>query len=282
MTGLPQIIVSPGAWGTFIPYSGLHIAAVSICALVVVALTMAGRILRNTHETALRCGLGIFGLLYWISYNVWWDRHAPDLAAALPLHICDLNGVIAPLALLTLNRWLRATCYFLDLRADDPGLHRQPDSLLVRSASSSGWFWAQHTIIIACAVHDIAVLGFRPNWRDLGRAYAVSAIYLTTDVPVNFLLGTNYGYIGNPLPPEKIPPFIDALGPWPLRAIIVVVLAAIGFALVQLPWLIRKSAAGQERLRTSACAIDFGRSDRPGTRFCEGGLSAQGIAPRVS
>jgi uncharacterized membrane protein YwaF len=30
----------------------------------------------------------------------------------LPLHICGLNGVIAPLALLTLNRWLRATLYF--------------------------------------------------------------------------------------------------------------------------------------------------------------------------
>ena len=249
MTDLPQIIVSPGAWGTFTPYSGLHLATVSICALVVVALTMAGRILRTTHETTVRRALGIFGLLYWISYNIWWNRHAPDLAVALPLHICDLNGVIAPLALLTLNRWLRATCYFWTFALTIQAFI-QPELAFGPARLEFWWFWAQHTIIIACAMHDLAVLGFRPNWRDLGRAYAVSAIYLAIVVPVNFLLGTNYGYIGNPPPPEKIPPFIDALGPWPLRAIIVVVLAAIGFVLVQLPWLIRRPAADQERLRT--------------------------------
>ncbi len=211
MTDLPQIIVSPGAWGTFIPYSGLHLATVSICALVVVALTMAGRILRTTHETTVRRALGIFGLLYWISYNIWWNRHAPDLAVALPLHICDLNGVIAPLALLTFNRWLRATCYFWTFTLTIQAFI-QPELAFGPARPEFWWFWAQHTIIIACAVHDLAVLGFRPNWRDLGRAYAVSAIYLATVVPVNFLLGTNYGYIGNPPPPEKIPPFIDALG----------------------------------------------------------------------
>jgi hypothetical protein len=34
----------------------------------------------------------------------------------------------------------------------------------------------------------------------------------------------------------EIPPFVDALGPWPLRAVFVVVLGAAAFALLVLPW----------------------------------------------
>jgi uncharacterized membrane protein YwaF len=53
---------------------------------------------------------------------------------------------------------------------------------------------------------------------------------------VDLLLGANYGFIGNPPPGVAIPPFVDALGPWPLRAVIVVVLGAAAFALLVLPW----------------------------------------------
>ena len=101
-------------------------------------------------------------------------------------------------------------------------------------------FWAAHTIIAACAVYDIVVLGFRPGWSDLGRAVAVSAVYVAVVVPINLGLGANYGYVGNPADSKEIPPFVDALGPWPLRAIILVALAPLGFVVVLLPWLIAR------------------------------------------
>jgi uncharacterized membrane protein YwaF len=97
-------------------------------------------------------------------------------------------------------------------------------------------FWAAHSIVVASAVYDLAVLGFRPRWGDLGRAYAASAHYVAAIVPVDLALGANYGFIGNPPPGVKIPPFVDALGPWPLRAVIVVALGAVGFAVLVLPW----------------------------------------------
>jgi hypothetical integral membrane protein (TIGR02206 family) len=98
------------------------------------------------------------------------------------------------------------------------------------------FFWAAHSIVVASAVYELAVLGFRPQWRDLGRAYAVGALYVAAIVPVDLLLGANYGFIGKPPPGVEIPPFVDALGPWPLRAVIVVVLGAAAFALLVLPW----------------------------------------------
>jgi hypothetical integral membrane protein (TIGR02206 family) len=235
MTEPPVDLPNGGAWDTFAAYGGLHLAAVSVCALLVAGLAITARALPAPQEAALRRGLGVFALVYWVTYGIWWNRHGLDPATGLPLHICDLNGLVAPLALLTGRRWLRATLYFwtfaLTLQA-----FIQP-ALTLGPASPVFWFfWAAHTIVVASAVYDLAVLGFRPGWGDLERAYAVSALYVAIIVPVDLLLGANYGFIGNPPPQVKIPPFVDALGPWPLRAVIVVALGAVAFALLALPW----------------------------------------------
>ena len=229
---------SGAALDNFAPYSGLHLLTVCIGALLVTSVAAAGRALRGAHETILRRALGIFGVAYWLSYNIWWNRNGLDFATGLPLHLCDLNGVIAPVALLTLNRWLRATLYFWAFTLTTQAFI-QPALTFGPTAALFWWFWAQHTIIIACAVYDLVVLGFRPNWQDLGRVYLVSALYLALVVPVNLGLGSDYGFIGD-LPPEKIPPFIAALGPWPARAFILAALAAVAFAIAELPWQITK------------------------------------------
>lgn len=227
-------LLAAGAWDRFVPYSGLHLFTVCCCLVLIAGLVALGRACGAAHQPALRRVLGIFGLVYWLSYNVWWNRNGIDVASGLPLQICDLNGVIAPLALLTLNRWLRATLYFwafaLTTQAFiQPALQFGPATLLF-------WcFWAQHTIILGYAVFDLAVLGFRPDWRDFGRASAAGAAYLAIVVPLDLWLGADYGYLGY-LPPQQIPPFVAALGPWPTRAVIVVMLAGIAFAVAELPW----------------------------------------------
>ena len=138
---------------------------------------------------------------YWFAYIIWWNRNGLDLDGGLPLHLCDFNGLVAPLALLTLNRWARATLYFwsftLTLQAFiQPLLSAGPAQLAFWA------FWAGHTIIMASAVYDVVVLGFRPDWRDVGRVIVVSLAYVAVVTPVNLALGTNYGFIGNP-PPGK-------------------------------------------------------------------------------
>jgi hypothetical integral membrane protein (TIGR02206 family) len=160
------------------------------------------------------------------------------------------NGLVAPLALLTGWRWARAALYFwtsaLTLQAFiQPALTAGPASLVFWA------FWAAHMIIAACAVYDIAVLGFRPGRNDLGWAVAVSAAYVALVVPINVLLGSNYGYIGNPADIKEIPPFVDALGPWPQRAIMLVALAPLGFVVVLLPWLVaaRRATLAPQNMR---------------------------------
>jgi hypothetical integral membrane protein (TIGR02206 family) len=223
-------------WEVFVPFSGLHLLAVAICALLILMLATAGRLLRTSAvEVKLRRSWAIFALCYWFAYILWWNWNGLDVYGGLPLHLCDFNGIVAPLALLTLNRWFRATLYFwsfaLTLQA-----FVQP-MLSIGPAHLAFWaFWAGHTIIMASAVYDVAVLDFRPDWRDVGRVLIVSLAYVAVVTPINLELGTNYGFIGNPPPDKTLPPFINALGPWPWRAVIVMGLATIGFFLALLPW----------------------------------------------
>jgi hypothetical integral membrane protein (TIGR02206 family) len=144
---------------------------------------------------------------------------------------------LAPLALLTGWRPARATLYFwtaaLTVQAFiQPALTAGPGSLVFWA------FWTAHSLIAACAVYDIVVLGYRPCWSDLGRALAVSAAYVALVAPINAWLGSNYGFLGNPADAQEIPPFVHALGPWPQRAIILTALVPAGFVIVLLPWLI--------------------------------------------
>jgi hypothetical integral membrane protein (TIGR02206 family) len=221
----------------FVPYGGLHALALVVCALLVAAPALLGRALGPDRELIVRRMLAGHAVCYWLAYNIWWNWHGLDLRTGLPLQICDFNGLMAPLALLAGWRFARATLYFwtaaLTLQAFiQPALTTGPGALVFWA------FWAAHTIIAACAVYDLAVLGFRPSWRDLGRALIVSAAYIALVVPVDLWLGSDYGYVGNPGADIDIPPFVDALGPWPQRAIILVLLAVPGFVVVLLPWLI--------------------------------------------
>jgi uncharacterized membrane protein YwaF len=53
-------------------------------------------------------------------------------------------------------------------------------------------------------------------------------------LPLNVLLGANYGFVGNSRPDN--PSIVDLLGPWPGRLIIIVLLVAAVLALLMLPW----------------------------------------------
>ncbi len=219
----------------FIPYTGLHALAVAVCALLIAAPAVLGRALQKDGEVLLRRLLAALAVIYWIAYNTWWNWHGLDLRTGLPLQLCDVNGLIAPFALLTGRRWARATLYFwtaaLTLQAFiQPALTLGPASLVFWA------FWVAHTLIAACAVYDIVVRGFRPDWGDLGRVLIVSAVYVAVVAPINYWFSADYGFIGNPAVESEVPPFILMLGPWPQRAIILLALAAVGFVIVLLPW----------------------------------------------
>jgi hypothetical integral membrane protein (TIGR02206 family) len=153
---------------------------------------------------------------------------------------------MAPLSLVTGQRWARAALYFwtavLTVQVFiQPALIDDPAFVLFWA------FWTAHTVIAACAVYDVAVRGFRPFWRDLGTAVIASLLYVAVIVPTDLWLGADYGFVGNPPAGIIIPPFVAALGPSPQRAIVLVALVPIGFVVLLVPWLIARAFQTRQR-----------------------------------
>jgi hypothetical integral membrane protein (TIGR02206 family) len=221
----------------FTPFGLVHLLVVCACVLLLGAIVSLGRRLReNPEEWRVRQALAIFALLYWVAYNTWWNWDGLDLRTGLPLQACDISGLLAPFALLTLNRWLRAFLYFwafafATLAFIQPTLTQGPAHVVFWA------FWIAHMAILGCAVYDIAVLSFRPDWSDLGRAAVAAIGWAAIVLPVDLVLGANYGYIGDPPAGTPIPPLVEALGPWPQRLVVMTTLAALVFLLLLTPWL---------------------------------------------
>jgi hypothetical integral membrane protein (TIGR02206 family) len=236
----------------FTPFGLVHFLVVCVCALLLVALARFGR---GTHDKAderrTRRALAIFALVYWAAYNTWWNWDGLDLRTGLPLQACDVSGLVAPFALLSLNRWLRATLYFWAF-AFATQAFIQP-TLSDGPAHVVFWaFWIAHLAILACAVYDVTVLGFRPDWSDFARAAIVAVAWGAVALSADLMLGANYGYIGNPPAGTRIPPLVEALGPWPQRLLVIAALAALTFLLLLWPWLAFAPRTGSSRHITAS------------------------------
>jgi hypothetical integral membrane protein (TIGR02206 family) len=230
----------------FAPFGTVHLVTVCGCVALLVAVARVAAHLRGTAaEWRARKALAIFAIGYWIAYNTWWNWNGLDLLTGLPLQSCDISGLAAPFALLTLNRWLRATLYFWAF-AFATQAFIQP-TLADGPAHVVFWaFWAAHTIILACAIYDLVALEFRPGWGDFARAAIVAIGWAAVVLGVDLTLGANYGYIGNPPAGVKIPPLVEAFGAWPQRLVIIAAIAVAAFLLLLSPWLVVKRLRGPE------------------------------------
>lgn len=94
-------------------------------------------------------------------------------------------------------------------------------------------FWAMHILVVWAAIFLTFGLGHRPDWRGYTRAVLVTAVWLITLFPVNWWLGTNYGFVNAKPTTASI---LDHLGPWPVYLVVEVVVVASAWALMTWPW----------------------------------------------
>lgn len=197
---------------------------------------------RPRSQRHFETGLAALALAAWAGINamaLWPSGFDP--AKSLPLHVCDLTGLFAPLALSTQRRPWRALLYYWGLGLSTqamitPDLESGPDTLKLYL------FWLAHYLIVGGAVYEIVVRRYRPSWPDCALAIAAGLGYLAVVLPLDIAFGFNYGYVG-PTVPNR-PTLIDALGPWPARVPIVAALAATWMVILTLPWELAKGRQG--------------------------------------
>lgn len=220
----------------FHPFTATHAVTVVVASAITLVLLVLGVLGREKPLGTIvhRCWLGFVLVVQVVNIVFFATPPRLDPATSLPLHICDLAGIIAVLDLMTRHRVLMAMMLYWGV-----GLSLQGFVLPVVREGPETFrfflFFASHLSIVATGLYDVVVRQFRPTWRDCAIAFTITITYLVIILPINIMTGWNYGYVANPAPPAANPAAF--LGAWPLRVLWMTLLVLAGFALIT--WLCR-------------------------------------------
>lgn len=215
----------------FRSFSVFHgVTALGFVGTIVGACVLGRWLQRRGKEYPLRVGWLLF-VLAWQCWSVIYYMlpGVYDPPVSLPLQVCDLVPWVGMVALLTQHPLFRAVLFFWGI-----GLSTQAFFTPVLVEGYGEWrywlFWVGHTQIVGSAVYDLAVLRFRPGWKDFGLGLFFTIGYAAFISAINIPNGWNYGYIGDGRPDQ--PTIIDRLGPWPLRVLWVGLIVAVLFGVM--------------------------------------------------
>lgn len=150
----------------------------------------------------------VFNIVFWLApSNLEWD-------SSLPLHICDLAGIAAVVALASERRLARIIVFYWGLGLSTQGF---VTPVITEGPGTARFhiFFLSHFTVVATPIFDVACRGLRPSWRDFRTITLVTVAYTAVMLPFDVLTGWNYGYLNATRPTN--PTLIDRLGPWPLR-----------------------------------------------------------------
>lgn len=217
-------------------FSLAHLGMLLLVAASVAVLCIVGAVRSRGDGDARRMGakLGYVLLLFWIIYNTYYLAPSQfSWSVSLPLHVCDLIGLFAALAMITANKQMRALLYFTSISLTTQALITPAG--VQDPASLRFWlYWTMHGGILAAAFFDLLVCAYRPSLRDLLFVIMCTVVYVGLMFPINVWFGWNYGYIGAAKPDQST--LIDILGPWPARVLVITALAIAMETLMLLPW----------------------------------------------
>lgn len=219
----------------FHPFSTMHWVTLAVCVVSIGGACVLGRRWRDTRwERTLRVGWASFTLLWQVMATVWWLLPANySVQDSFPIHVCDVAAWLAPVALVAGWRWPRTMLYFLGI-----GFSTQAFVTPVVTEGPTHpkfWlFWVGHVQIVGSAIYLVVAMGYRPKLRDAVTAIASGVAYVVLITPLNFGLGTNYGYVGRELPEART--VLDHLGGWPGRMFILVGGGSVVILLMWVAW----------------------------------------------
>jgi len=176
---------------------------------------------------------------------VWWWWKGARLVGLLPLHLCDISVVLAPVVLLT-GHWLAyELLYFW-------GFGGAVQALLTPNVD---WGFPHircvccfllHALIVTSALYATAVMRRRPTVRSLLRAWLVANAYALLLIPANWAMGTNYMFL---MAKPTTPSLLDLMGPWPWYLLVGDVVALAVMCLCYAPFFILDRRASPRQAR---------------------------------
>lgn len=230
------------------PYGWSHWVVLALTVAGAVVLVLLGRRHRGTRTAerfsralgAVLLGGAVLSLL-WGLLPANFDR-----TQSIPLQLSDLLRFVAGYALLTRRRWAVAVTYYW-------GLTLNPQAMLTPSlvyvsvpAVDFASYWLLHVLVMWAPIYLTWGLGLRPDWHSYRTAGGITLGWAVIAFTLNSIAGTNYGYL-NRKPSSTT--LLDVLGPWPFYLLVEIAAVFIVWALITLPWTLRRHRPGMPASR---------------------------------
>jgi hypothetical integral membrane protein (TIGR02206 family) len=221
-----------------------HVITMTVIVSSIVGLAAAARLWPGRWREWVAVTLGIVIVInesswYWQS----WDHGTFSIASNLPLHLCDLAAITAVASLWTRRQILVELTYFWALAGTANGIFT-PDIDAKFPTYAYLQYNIEHGVIVMAAIYLVVGLGLAPRPWSSVRVYAITVGVLIFDAFVNLLTNGNYLFLRQPPPGHNL---LDLLGPWPWYVVVAAVVAAVSFAILELPFRISDLARARSR-----------------------------------
>ncbi len=153
----------------------------------------------------------------------------------LPLHICRILSLTAPIVIWRWNRYWLGIFYFWIL-AGTLNANITPDIDFGFPHYEHITYWLMHSFLVILPIYYVIVMKVRINWTDLKNAFWMANVFMLSTLGINLLIGSNYMYTVNKPPVASI---LDYFGPWPIYLITGQLLALLLFLLLMIPFALK-------------------------------------------
>ena len=150
----------------------------------------------------------------------------------LPLFICRLVSFVLPILFWTKNKALFGVLYFWIIAGTTNALIT-PDIIYALPHCESIFYWLIHAGLVMGILYGVFVYGWKPERRDIWRAFLWANAYLVFIHVLNIILESNYSYTMHKPVKGSI---LDFFGPWPWYLVTGQLLALSLFVLFYLPF----------------------------------------------
>ncbi len=214
-----------------------HLVAMSVIALVNVAIICFGRRLSLRWRSIVRYTLAFILIFTETAWHVWNLATGQWTAQRLlPFHLCSVLVWLSAVMLLTKNYCIYEFAYLL-------GIAGASQAVITPDAGQYGFphfrffqVFVSHGSIITGAVFMTVVEGYRPRPKSILRVAVVGNLYMLFVAVVNALIGSNYLFIARK--PETAS-LLDVLPPWPWYILYIEGIGLVAMLLLYLPVAIR-------------------------------------------
>lgn len=222
----------------FETFGAQHQVVLVVFVVGCLAAGLAGRALLRRGEDAVtrwcRVSAVVFGVFVVTVQVTDWVMEGFDVHKSLPFQICDLVQIVLVVALWTRSRTWTALGYYWGLTLSVQGV-LTPDLRTPFPEARFLLFWALHLAVVWMAVFLGIGLRQGPTWREYRRVVALTFGWVAVMMVINTLVDSNYGFL-NAKP--RAGSILDSFGPWPMYVVAEIVIVAILWALITLPWVV--------------------------------------------